>query len=54
MDTSADFAVAEGLARASAMLNTSRTFQGTLDAIVLLASLALAALGLRAVWAVVA
>ena len=34
MDTSADFSVAEGLARASAMMNTSRTFQGTLDAIV--------------------
>jgi GAF domain-containing protein len=34
MDTSPDFAVAEGLARASAMMNTSRSFQGTLDAIV--------------------
>jgi GAF domain-containing protein len=34
MDTSPPFAVAEGLARASAVMNTARSFQGTLDAIV--------------------
>jgi len=34
MDTSPDLVVAEGLARASALMNTSRSFQGTLDAIV--------------------
>lgn len=34
MDTSPHFAVAEELARATAVMNTPRSFQGTLDAIV--------------------